>query len=68
MNVINTLGLEKHEKTLYDELSRYCPELKNNKPPKDRTFFFNVLNTLKHKCMDSIVYNAIVAREKKSNI
>ena len=39
--------LEVKEKTLYKQLVLYCPEIKYKKRPKDRAFFFNVLNTLK---------------------
>ena len=46
----------------------YCPELKERNRPKDRTFFFNVLNTIKPNFVDNVVLKAIENREKKANI
>ena len=46
----------------------YCPELKHNKWPKDRTFFFNVLNTIEAKCVDRMVINAMKQRQNKTKI
>ena len=36
--------------------------------PKDRTFFFNILNTLEHRIVDKFVYNSIKLRETKPSI
>ena len=36
--------------------------------PKDREFFFNILNTLRGKVVEKLVYNAILQREKKKDI
>ena len=46
----------------------FCPELKDRKRPKDRTFFYNVLNTIKPNFIDSVVLKAIDNREKKCDI
>ena len=48
----------KGDKDIYPKLLVLCPELKYNDKPKDRNFFFNVINTLKPKIIDKIVYNA----------
>ena len=52
-NVISTLGInnEKLSKNWAD-LLEYCPELRYRKRPKDRDFFFNVLNTIKPKSVE----------------
>ena len=44
------------------------PELKKSKIPKDRKFFFNVLNTLKPRVVDKMIYNAKEARVTKTKI
>ena len=41
----------------------FCPEIKERNCPKDRTFFYNVLNTIKKGYVDNIVMNAVVARQ-----
>ena len=43
-------------------LSEYMPELLTKGIPKDREFFFNVLNTIHKNCIDQIVYNSIKGR------
>ena len=43
----------------------FCPEIKDKKSPKDRTFFYNILNTIKKGYVDQIVMNAVLARQKK---
>ena len=50
------------------KLCNFCPELRDRKYPKDRTFFYNVLNTIKPEFIDKMVLNAINIREKKSEI
>ena len=54
--------LEKNNPTTYNRLIEFCPELKDKKRPKDREFFYNILNTLIPKCVDRMVYNSIVKR------
>ena len=44
------------------------PELKKSKIPKDRKFFFDVLNTLKPNVVTKMVFNAKEARILKSKI
>ena len=66
-NVIESCHL-KSEKDLWKKLLVYCPELKHKKNPKDRKFFFNILNTLKNDFVHKIVYNAHKARVKKGNL
>ena len=53
---------------VWPEILAYCPELKERNRPKDRTFFFNVLNTIKPNFVDNVVLKAIENREKKTNI
>ena len=47
---------------IYPKLLILCPELKYKDKPKDRDFFFNVLNTMKEGTIDKIVYNARLQR------
>ena len=61
-NVINVMQIEKQKPTTYKRLLEFCPELKDKKRPKDREFFFNILNTLIPKCVDRMGYNALVDR------
>ena len=44
------------------------PELVEKKEPQDRSFFFNVLNTLKDGIVDKMVFNAEKERQYKSKI
>ena len=61
-NVIEKCHLEKDQ--IWPRLSEFCPELRDRKNrPKDRTFFYNVLNTLKPKFIDTMVINAIHKRD-----
>ena len=53
---------------LWKELCGYCPELHNKNKPKDRNFFFNILNTESERCMDKIVRNAILDRQINKKI
>ena len=48
----------KGDNDIYPKLLILCPELKHKDKPKDRDFFFNVLNTMKEGTIDKIVYNA----------
>ena len=73
-NVIKECKLQDN-KDLWKKLLVYCPELlgydseiKNQSIPKDREFFFNVLNTINPGFMGKIVYNANMARVKKTDI
>ena len=66
-NVIETCYLKK-DKEIWNKLLNFCSELRERKYPKDRTFFYNVLNTIKPQFIDKIVLNAIDNREKKSDI
>ena len=56
-NVIEQLSLKKSEK-MWNKLLSYCPELKYKSSPKDRDFFYNILNTLWPKIVEKLVYNA----------
>ena len=49
--------LEKSDR--WPDLLEYCPELKFVKRPKDRTYFYNILNTILPKCVDRMVFNAM---------
>ena len=61
-NVINEMELKTTRKDLYIELKKYLPELEFKDEPKDREFFFNVLNTLESNCIDRIIRNARLIR------
>ena len=50
------------------ELSKHNPDVRNRNVPKDREFFFNVLNTLKKDYVNKIVYNAKLLRVPKIGI
>ena len=60
--VLNHFALECKQKLLWDKILNYCPELKYTRKPKDRTFFYNILNTLYPKCINRLVYNAMKNR------
>jgi hypothetical protein len=45
-SVLNYLNLGKTEKQIWSQIKNYCPELNYKSTPKDREFFFNILNTL----------------------
>ena len=59
-NVIEEMKLktDKAKEELWKDIKKYCPELEYRSNPKDRSFFFNILNTLDKDCMDKAVYNA----------
>ena len=61
-NVIIAMNLEKTESAIYKRILQFCPEIKYRNKPKDRGFFFNILNTLKEGIVDKLVYNAIKNR------
>ena len=46
----------------------YCPELERKAHPKDRDFFFNILNTIEVNIVDRMLHNAIKKRNQKSKI
>ena len=62
------MNLEKDFPTIWKSLQNYMPELKSSKFPKDRKFFFNILNTLKPRVVDKMIYNAKEARVPKTKI
>ena len=51
-NVIKEMRIEIDKSQVYKRLLDFCPELKDKKRPKDRDFFFNILNTLIPGCVD----------------
>ena len=61
-NVIIAMNLEKSESVIYKRIVQFCPEIKHTNKPKDREFFFNILNTLKEDLVDKLVFNAIKSR------
>ena len=65
--VIKKLKL-KDDKQKWKEIINYCPELGKYENPKDREFFYNILNTIKPNIVEKIVYYAKIAREKKTTI
>ena len=54
--------------SVWTTLLNYCPELEFKSNPKDRSFFYNVLNTIKPNCVDKIVRNALIYRQNPSKI
>ena len=62
------MNLKEKDLDNWELLLDYCPELKEKSKPKDRDFFFNVLNTIIPFCIDKIVRNAILFRQYKSKI
>ena len=68
-NVIKQMKLkEKGKEESWKALLQYCPELSYKEQPKDRDFFYNVLNTIIPNCVTKIAYNAEVMRQTKSRI
>ena len=61
-NVMYTLNFKENDPKIWELVLDLCPEITEKGIPKDREFFFNVLNTLKPNCMDKIVYNAMLNR------
>ena len=47
---------------IWNKILEYCPELEYKEKPKDREFFFNILNTIIPNCIDKIVRNAFLNR------
>ena len=61
-NVISEVNLEKNDKQAWKKMLNYCPELQYRNRPKDREFFFNILNTVKLHIVDKMIQNAIRVR------
>ena len=57
------MNMDKNEKHIYNKLVDYCPELKYKGKPKDREFFFNILNTVKPGIVDRLVFNSVKKRQ-----
>ena len=47
------------------KLKNMMPELEYKTEPKDRSFFFNILNTLQVDIVDKMVFNAEKARSTR---
>ena len=45
-NILSKMNLEKNNPNLRTRILNFCPEIKYTGSPKDREFFFNVMNTL----------------------
>jgi len=67
-NVIKEMELKTTRKELYTKVKKYCPELEYKDEPKDREYFFNVLNTLEPNCIDKMMRNARLNRIFSSGI
>ena len=61
-NVIKSMKL-KDEFETWKTLINFCPELQYKEEPKDRDFFFNVLNTLKPNSVTRMLYHANMNRQ-----
>ena len=67
-NVISEMELKTNKKDIWEQLKNFCPELELRDQPKDREFFYNILNKIKPNCIDKIVRNAYLNKlfnEKK---
>jgi len=62
-NVIAELNLRDNEKIM-----AMFPELADHNGPADRTFFFNVLNTIFPHKMEKMKYGSTMQRKKEKNI
>ena len=62
-NVIAELNLRDNEKIM-----AMFPELEDHNGPADRTFFFNVLNTIFPHKMEKMKYGSTMQRKKEKNI
>ena len=51
-NELEALNLNENDKENWDKILDLCPEIGTKGFPKDRDFFFNILNTLKPECME----------------
>ena len=56
-NLISSCGLK--QDVIWPTILDFCPELKDRDNPKDRKFFYNVLNTIRKGFVDKIVDSAI---------
>ena len=63
LNVLKKMNLQENNKTLYKKILNYCPEIKYRGYPKDREFFFNILNTIEPKIVDKMVISAFKHRQ-----
>ena len=62
-NIIKKMKLKEKDQTeTWKVLLNFCPELEYKEHPKDRDFFFNVLNTLIPNCVTKMLYNANINR------
>ena len=52
ISVLKALNLEENDKESWNFILELCPEICTKGFPKDRDFFFNILNTLKPECME----------------
>ena len=52
ISVLKALNLEEDDKENWNFILDLCPEIVTKGFPKDRDFFFNILNTLKPECME----------------
>ena len=56
-HVIKVLKM-KNNSSLWKQILNFCPELEYKSQPKDRDFFFNILNTIENQVVETMVYNA----------
>ena len=50
------------------DIIHYCPEITTRGYPKDREYFFNVLNTLHPHSIEKMVFDAVQKRKKEKDI
>ena len=62
------LDLEKKQPEIYEKLKNMIPELGEKPEPMDRSFFFNILNTLYMDIVDKMVFNAVKARSTRNKL
>ena len=62
------LDLETNKPEIYKKLKNMIPELCEKSEPQDRSFFFNILNTLYMDIVDKMVFNAMKARSTRNKL
>ena len=63
-NVLKKLNWQSKDKQKYGELLNFCPEIEYKGIPKDREFFFNVINTIDADIVQKMVLHGIEQRQK----
>ena len=62
------LDLETNKPEVYKKLKNMIPELGEKSEPQDRSFFFNILNTLDKDVVDKMVFNTVKVRSTRNRL